>query len=934
MAAPEDAPLVGGGDARVCGLILVLVAFSAGVLRADFEGARSAAVAVSWSDAFFARAVSAVSVASGIGLIAAVFVACTSPGLVGPLARRHGLRGLAVAALIGLSFAAGHRSLERERIRAERGAALAAGFARSAGAGSAPLRFVDARVVARRSTGFGEEVELWDLRGRVGEGALPERVILSWSRAAPGATVDEDRVGDGPSRAEALLWPGARVRLAIRLEPLRPARNPGSTDRERAWARRGIGARARLVKPDWVVETVSDAEPFARAASELVALRRGAVERARHRLPSEAPGAGLVRALALGDRRDLSEPTRRCFRALGLTHLLSVSGLHIGFVALPAAAAVARLRVLFRPRRRPVLGFGTPIAVGCGVALGYAWLTGGSVPALRAGLLFGLFGIARFGRSTVAPGPALAAVGLALLVADPSVLFDPGARFSFSACAALLAAGLWGASPESAPDVAVGAAPASVPASNPLSLPGPARERFGSIAAVFADPVRASLAVSIALLPWVELEGLPRSLLSPLVNAAAIPWTGFVVMPGALAACVLAWGLPEARGELLLRALIWPAAALERAAAGLGSWLPSGFTGEDRLGLIPWPIGLALIALGFVVLRRGRVFAAGLVWLALGGLGLVPVRESGFAGERPRLVFFDVGQADAALIETRDAAWLIDSGSGPGDGSGGGTLLRALRALAVDRLDGLVITHGDLDHRGGARRLLSALPVGELWLPILPDPDADLVALAAEARERGVRVVWASAGDRHRSGRTLAFEVLWPPRPDVAKGASEREGGGFGDDARLAGRARNERSIVLRARIEGRDLLFMGDVGAGVERRLRGRGRLDGVEVLKLGHHGSRRSSDAGFLEAALPALAVVSAPCDAARGLPSPVALARVRAAGAGLAWTGRDGAIAVGWTEDGDRRVESWGRPRDCAERGVVPNPAAGGLGAAEGG
>ncbi|MBK7947467.1 MAG: ComEC/Rec2 family competence protein [Deltaproteobacteria bacterium] len=911
----------------MCWLLLLLVAFSVGVLRADLGGARAAAVAVSWSDALFARAALFGSVASGIGTVAVVLVACASPELAGRLARQHGLRGLAAALLIGLTFAAGHRSLERELIRAERGAALAAGFARRTRAGGAPLHFVDARVVARRATGFGEEVELGDLRGRVGEGALPERVLLSWSREAPFEPIDEDRVGDGPSRAEVLLWPGARVRLAIRLEPLRPTRNPGSPDRERAWARRGIGARARLVKPDWVVETVSDAEPFARVASELVALRRGAVEQARRRLPSDAPGAGLVRALALGDRRDLSEATRRCFRALGLTHLLSVSGLHIGFVAVPAAAAVARLRVLVRPRRRPVLGFGMPIAVGCGVALGYGWLTGGSVPALRAGLLFGLFGIARLGRSTLAPGPALAAVGLALLVADPAVLFDPGARFSFSACVALLAARLWGTSPESASDAAVGAASASARASLPDAQPVPARERFGAIAAVFVDPVRASLAVSLALLPWVELEGLPRSLLSPLVNALAIPWTGFVVMPGALAACVLAWGLPEARGELLLRALIWPAAALEGAAAWLGARLPSSVTGADQLGLIPWPVGLALIALGFFALRRGRVVVAGLVWLALGGLGLVPVREVGFAEERPRLVFFDVGQADAALIETRDAIWLIDSGSGPGDGSGGGTLLRALRALAIDRLDGLVITHGDLDHRGGARRLLSALPVGELWLPALPRPDADLVALAAEASERGVRVVWVGAGDRHRSGRTLEFDVLWPPRAAIAKQTSEHEVGGFGEDARLAGRARNEHSIVLRASIEGRDLLFMADVGAGVEQRLRSREQLAGVELLKLGHHGSRRSSDAAFLEVAAPALALVSAPCDAARGLPSPVALARVRAAGVGLAWTGRDGAIAVGWTEDGDRRVESWGRPRACAERDAESDWAVGG-------
>ncbi|MFO0687349.1 MAG: ComEC/Rec2 family competence protein [Myxococcota bacterium] len=899
----------------MAGLLLLLGSYAAGILWVDRGGATLPFGAVAAIGGLFGGA-AAIGLVRGlaVGRGAGVTVRCL-------------LRMSVIAALSAVAFAAGQHALDRELARARRGAAAvvaaAPGSAGPSRAERGPARLVDAVVVERRATGFGEEVELWDVRGGPGTEPLPERAVLAWRRdEASGRGADE-----ASSRAGRLLWPGTRVRIAIRLEPLRPTRNPGSADRERAFARRGIGARARLAKPDWVVETVADDQPGARLRAGLVAARRAAAERVRRRLPGEVAGAGLARALVLGDRRDLSESTRHAFRELGLSHLLSVSGLHIGFVALPAAAALARLRVVFRRRGRPVRGFAAPIVAGGVAALGYAWLTGSSVPALRSGLAFGLFGLARALRVRLTPGPVLAVVALGLLVADPNVLFDPGARFSFTACAALVGAGLWRAAPArgSTQREAAAGTGGTAPAAEGRTPPWDA----------LVDPMRASLAVSLGLLPWVELEGLPRSLPSPLVNALAIPWAGFVVLPGAFAACALTAGLPPGRGEFVLDALLWPAAALEDVAAGVGAFIASSGLTEDRPGVWPWPLGLIGIALGFAALRCGRVALAGLVWLGLGGLGLVPLREQVFAHERPRVVFFDVGQADAALVETKDAAWLIDTGPGAGDGSGGGTLLRALRALSVDRLDGLVITHADLDHRGGAPRLLAAMPIGELWLPALARAEPALEELATEARARGVRVAWVAEGDRLGTGRSLGLEVLWPPEPSGAGPVGAHRGPGATDAAIGLG-GRNEQSIVLRATVGGRVVLFMADVGLRVEQRLLEAGRLGPVELLKLGHHGSRASSGPGLLAAVAPALAIVSAPCDARRGLPSPEALARVRDAGIPIAWTGRDGAIGVGWTVDGDRRTSSWGGARDCGGEGttgirrrrgpIAPSPVSG--------
>lgn len=856
----------GSSAGSLRGILLLLLAQAAGILWADREAGLGLPIAV-------------LGVLAGV--LAGASRCCGRPGW-----RRRSALWLALGAL---SFALGHQALTRELERARRDADRAERL------DPKRIRLVDARVSARRATSFGEEIELVDVRSRAGDERVPERLVLG---LAPGA-----------SRGDRLLWPGARVRIGVVVTPLRPPRNPGSPDREHVLARRGLAARARLVKPDWVVERIASDERLGPLSTGLARLRRDVAERVRLRLASvgagraDVGGAGLVRALALGDRRALSDETRRAFRALGLAHLISVSGLHIGFVALPAAWSIARLRTLARPHRRPVLGFAAPVAIGCVVAACYAWLTGAGVPALRASLLFAFFGIARVCGASLAPAPTLAGLALLLLVAHPAHLFDLGALFSFTACAALIAGGAWGGP---------GPAAEATPAAGADGPSGRGSDRGRRSRAALLDPVRASLAVSIGMLPLVELAGLPRALASPLVNAAAIPWTGVVVMPCALAASVLACALPADLGDGLLALLLRPAAWLEQAAGTVAAGLPASAIGEDRPGRLPWMGALALGGLALARLRAGDWVTGASVWTGLALLGLAPVRGPAFTDPTPRVVFLDVGQADAALVQAGRATWLIDSGSGPEDGSGGATVLRALRAQGVDRIDVLVITHGDLDHRGGARRILSAVNVGELWLPAPAAADPGLASLAEVARARGVSVRWVVAGDRAGPGDALAVEVLWPPERSRPVGR---------------GRTRNDLSIVLRLELDGRSFLFAGDVGEAVEQRLVEGGSSLRAAVLKVAHHGSRTSSSARFLAAVAPEMAVVSAPCGAGRGLPSEPALDRLRASGAALGWTGRDGAVAVvvgrdaaagATSENGEGaaalRMRYWGEARRC--------------------
>ena len=232
------------------------------------------------------------------------------------------------------------------------------------------------------------------------------------------------------------------------------------------------------------------------------------------------------------------------------------------------------------------------------------------------------------------------------------------------------------------------------------------------------------------------------------------------------------------------------------------------------------------------------------------------------------------------LVEGRSAALLIDAGpSHPGGDAGRSVVLPALVRLGVRRLDVVLASHGDRDHRGGLPSVLRSMRVGELWLPYGGSEDPAFAEVIGAARDRGVRVVELGAGSARRTRGDVVVTPLWPP---VA-----RPGGARSDNAR---------SLVVRVDLAGRSILLTGDLEREGERALLDRGAPLAADVLKLGHHGSRTSSHEAFLREVSPAWVVVSAPHRGRMGFPHPTVLERIRALGLGLAWTGRDGAVLIG--------------------------------------
>lgn len=469
----------------------------------------------------------------------------------------------------------------------------------------------------------------------------------------------------GPRTA---LQAGEHWRLRVRLRAPRGLRNPGGADVERHAAASRIVAMGHVRQPETATR-LHDAQG-------LVAWR----DRMSRRIAAAVSGSGarFVQALALGDTRALAPADWRMLRATGLTHLVAISGFHVGIVAL-AAAWVFRVAWWLwpaLPRHWPATP-ATAWAALCAAAA-YAAVAGGALPTLRTVLMIGVVCLARVARRRVT---ALRALGLALmgvLLVDPLSLLLPGFWLSFGGVAC-------------------------------LSALMPSGEHRVPVVVTF---LRAQWVATLCLLPVSVAWFAQASWVGPLVNLLAIPWWSLVVVPLALLGLALeaawpgagawAWQLAEACFSASWRLFCW---------AGSSMHAQAGWPETRR-----WAVVLALLAAAWWLLPRGMPgkALASLLWLGLAWPDTWRPRE----GE-VELAVLDVGQGLAVLVRTRRHALLYDAGPRVDEGFDAGerVVLPAMRALGVRRLDALVVSHGDSDHAGGVAAVLADKPVARVQAP-------------------------------------------------------------------------------------------------------------------------------------------------------------------------------------------------------------------------
>jgi competence protein ComEC len=652
------------------------------------------------------------------------------------------------------------------------------------------------------------------------------------------------------------LLPGDRVRVPTSLRAPRGFVNPGAPDAARRAAAEGIAAvgsvraaaLSRLVEPArWT------------PARTIAAWRARMLAVVHARLDGESDA--LVSSLVLGDRGDISEPLDTAFRDAGVSHVLSVSGLHLAIAAFIFYVGLRRLLV-----RVPHLAAAHPVqrwaaAAALPAVLVYTALTGAAVATVRSCIVALVWlGAVALGRRTT-PLQALAIASLVILCVSPLELFDPSFQLSFAAALGTsLLASRW--------------SPAGRGGSWPRRLlRWSLRLCAASAAAIFATaPIGA----------WHFAQLAPAGIVS---NLVVVPLAELGVVPIGLAGCVGAiLHLPGA--VWLLRLAGWLAHLMALFTVWFAQVAPSWRVPAPNLvEIVAWYAALAaIVAQGR---RAARLVAACVLILAASAGWRAFARAT---SHTVTATFLDVGQGDACVVELPHGRVMVVDGGGsfdPGFDPGRRIIAPWLWRKGIRRIDLIVLSHPHPDHANGLATLVEEFPVGEVWTNGEETRQPGTLALLAAARRRGV--------------------ALGTPRRLELGGAEIAPLAPFDEAGQLASdpaRTENDNSLVIAVRWRERQLLFAGDLEAEGEETLIARtGSGLAADVVKVPHHGSRTSSTDPFVRATRPAVAVVSVGERNRWGFPHPAVVERWRSAGARVMRTDRDGGVTV--SVDGRGRV-----------------------------
>jgi competence protein ComEC len=658
---------------------------------------------------------------------------------------------------------------------------------------------------------------------------VPRRLSLAWYAQQPGVDANDERRLPAP-----VVRAGERWLLTVRLKRPHGNVNPGGFDLEAWLLQQGFRATG------YVRDDASNArlDAFAgRWRDRLQRSRERVRDRIRRALP-DAPFAGVIVALAIGDQRAIPESQWTVFNRTGISHLVSISGLHVTvFAAFAGGLAYMLLRRSVRlttrlPARKAAA------AVGMLAAGGYVLLAGAEIPAVRT---FAMLAIAACGVWLGRPGTA----GIVWLWALAGVLlWDPWAP---------LTPGFW---------LSYGAVALLLYASVGRLHEAPATQWRQRVSRAIGEGARAQWVVTLGLTPLTLALFGQASLIAPVANAVAIPAVTLVIVPLALAGILvplpLFFELAHAALEPLMRFLELLAALPD------ATW--------QQHAPPAWTVAAGSAGTLWLLAPRGVPGRPlGMLWFVpLFAVRPVPLSDGAF-----RLTVLDAGQGLAAIVETRRHTLVYDTGPRFTDSAdaGGRIVAPFLRATGLRRADGLIVSHQDLDHSGGALTLMQTTPFG--WFASSLPAEHPLVVRA----KRAAPTLSCVAGQQW-TWDSVHFTMLHPTMTEY-------------DDAWTR---TNDRSCVVRIDSTHGSALITGDIEARTEAMLvRTRREMLRADVLVVPHHGSRTSSTLPFIRAVAPAIAVIASGYRNRFGHPRPDIVARYTGNDIAVERTDLAGALAL---------------------------------------
>lgn len=688
---------------------------------------------------------------------------------------------------------------------------------------------------------------------------------------------------------------GNYIRMKVKLKRPRNFNNPGGFDYAKYLLYRGIRLRGYVSKASDIVIMRESAGNYFRTRMERYrsSLRKSMLDNA----PS--PEGSILQALILGEKEGIPEDIIEGFNRAGVSHILAISGLHVGIIAFITLFAI-----------RTVIKSSEYLLLKCNIfqvsalfaiipIAGYAFIAGLRISTVRATIMIICFLIALFtgrGRDLL---NVLAFAAFAILIVSPAALFDVSFQLSFMAVASII--------------LITPTLSAMIPKAEEEGI-----LRKGIVGIILF--MMASLSAIIGTCPLVAFYFNRVSTVALISNLFVIPIMGFIVLPLGILFIITASFVPVAT------ALIQAASFFIRLSVSIVDFLASlSFASFNVVTpTIPEIVLYYLLIITLLKLLEGRRSEAGrtehassagavdyclpVAFMRLGGLYranrnrilvlclssillffIVDIFHAGIATNRQRylsVTFIDVGQGNSTLVTFPGGTTMLVDGGGFYDRSfdlGRYVVAPYLWHEKITEVDIMVLTHPDQDHIGGLPYIAENFAVGEVWSNGCESGNESCRILKKIIREKAIRHRIVDKNTPRRTIGGVSVEILNP-----VKSASDGR-------LRFPDFDYNNNGVVMKMTFGKQSILLPADISRLAEAELVASGTDLRADILMAPHHGAGTSSTVAFLKAVRPAVVVISCGPDNVFGFPHSDVLERYRSAGAKILRTDSCGAVTV---------------------------------------
>ncbi len=543
--------------------------------------------------------------------------------------------------------------------------------------------------------------------------------------------------------------------------------------------------------------------------------------------------AGFAIALLIGDTDGIDYQTDVSFKISGISHIIAVSGFHVTVLFSAVYLLVGKKRYLAALAGLPVLFF-------------FAAVAGFSASIMRACLMHSLMIVALVFDKEYDPPTALGFAVLAMLAVNPCTVTNVGFQLSVGCMIGIFLF------------------------AEPIKQWLMDRKRLGRLkgkwwkrlANGFAVSVGMSVGSTIVVSPFCAYYFGMVSLVSVLTNLLTT-WIITAMFYGIMAACLTGLLWPAA-GGVLGWIISWPIRYV-LGTAKLMAGFPVAAVYTDSIYVVFWLV-FVYVLLAIFLLSKGKHLISTFCCAVISLCVVLTVSWAQPLQDECRVTVLDVGQGQCILLQSEGKTFMVDCG-GDSDTEAANIAARALLSQGIYKLDGLILTHYDRDHAAGAAYLLTRIPTDMVYIPNCADADGTVLALdeAHEGPKLTVdKDVCISFGDAKIS--------LYPSRSNLSD---------------------NESGLCVLFQTENYDILITGDRSAAGERELMRHVQLPELEVLIVGHHGSKYSTGRALLEQTSPQIAIISVGGDNLFGHPTEETLQRLQDAGCEIYRTDLHGTV-----------------------------------------